>query len=72
MQKIVYLLAFVLLISSSSFSQDKIYRNNGKVVEAKIIEIGSSEIKYREYSNPNGPIYVLETDRIKKVEYEIQ
>jgi hypothetical protein len=66
----VYLLAFVFLVSSSSYSQDKIYRHNGKVVEAKIIEIGSSEIKYREYNNPNGPIYVLETDRIKKVVYE--
>jgi hypothetical protein len=51
-------------------SQDKIYRNNGKVVEAKIIEVSSSEVKYREYSNPDGPIYVLETDRIKKIVFE--
>lgn len=39
-------------------------------MEAKIIEVGSGEIKYREFNNPNGPIYVLESDRIKKIVYE--
>ena len=48
-------------------AQDKIYRNNGKIVEAKIIEIGTSEIKYREIANPDGPVYILETDRVKKI-----
>jgi hypothetical protein len=59
-----------VLIFSQSFSQDKIYRNNGKIVEAKIIEIGSDEIKYKEFNNPDGPIYVLETDKIKKIVFE--
>jgi hypothetical protein len=65
-------LVFALLFCSSTFlfAQDKIYRQNGKVVEAKIIEVGSGEIKYREFNNPNGPIYVLESDRIKKIVYE--
>lgn len=70
MQKIM-LLSFVgFLLTIDANSQDKIYRNNGKVVEAKILEIGSSEIKYREFNNPDGPIYILETDRIKKVVFE--
>lgn len=60
----------IFAIISFSFSQDKIYRNNGKVVEAKILEISSSEVKYREYDNLEGPIYVLEADRIKKIVFE--
>ena len=60
-------LIVLTLIFSSSWSQDKIYRNNGKVVEAKILEIGSGEIKYKEFNNPDGPIYILETDKIKKI-----
>ena len=40
------------------------------VVEAKILEIGSDEIKYKEFHNLDGPIYVLETDRIKKIVFE--
>ena len=60
----------IFAIISFSFSQDKIYRNNGKVIEAKVLEISSSEIKYREYDNMDGPIYVLEADRIKKIVFE--
>jgi hypothetical protein len=64
------LLIALLLIFSSSYSQDKIYRNNGKIVEAKILEIGSDEIRYKEFNNPDGPVYILETDKIKKIVFE--
>ena len=69
MRKFLILLT-IAFITSSAHSQDRIYRNNGKVVEAKIIEVSSSEIKYKEYKNPDGPIYVLETDLIKKIVFE--
>jgi hypothetical protein len=67
MQKILFLIALILLAASFTYSQDKIYRKNGKIVEAKILEIGNDEIKYKESHNPDGPIYVLETDRISKI-----
>src|SRR5678809_1551272 len=63
-------LIVLTLIFSASFSQDKIYRNNGKVVEAKILEIASDEIRYKEFNNQDGPIYILETDKIKKIVFE--
>jgi hypothetical protein len=62
--------ATLFFIFSFAHAQDKIYRNNGKIVEAKILEIGSEEIKYKEFHNQDGPIYVLETDRIKKIVFE--
>ena len=69
--KKVFILALLFTCSSQLLkAQDKIYRNNGKVVLAKVIEVGASEIKYKEYNNPDGPIYVLETDRVKKIVYE--
>lgn len=70
MRKILFTSIAFCCFSLIAQSQDKIYRQNGKIIEAKIVEIGSSEIKYREFSNPSGPIYVLETDRIKKIVYE--
>jgi hypothetical protein len=69
MKKLLILAAALLLSSVISFSQDKIYRKNGKIIEAKIIEISTDEIKYRELKNPDGPVYVLETDRISKIVY---
>ncbi|MEP7371756.1 MAG: hypothetical protein ABI675_00110 [Chitinophagaceae bacterium] len=70
MKKIQLSIICLLFSVSFIFAQDKIYRQNGKVIEAKIIEVGSGEIKYKEFNNPNGPIYVLESDRIKKIVYE--
>ncbi len=70
MRKLFLLVLAALFTVGAANSQDRIYRNNGKVVEAKVLEIGSSEIKYREFNNPDGPIYVLETDRIKKIVFE--
>jgi hypothetical protein len=70
MRKIIFFTFCLFCISLAGKSQDRIYRNNGKVVEAKVLEIGSSEIKYKEFNNPDGPIYVLETDRIKKIVFE--
>jgi hypothetical protein len=70
MQKICLLLIVFLLITALTYSQDRIYRKNGKIVEAKVLEIGSSEVKYKEFNNPDGPIYVLETDRLNKIVFE--
>ena len=69
MKKNLLFILVLVLFCQSAFSQDKIYRKNGKVVEAKIVEVGVDEIKYREFSNPDGPIYVLESDRISKIVY---
>ena len=51
-------------------AQDKIYRKNGQTIKAKIVEIGTSDIKYKTYGQPESPVYVLEKDRIIKVQYE--
>ncbi|MEI9913097.1 MAG: hypothetical protein WDO71_27750 [Bacteroidota bacterium] len=70
MSKAILLCILFACTASLCWSQDKIYRKNGKVVEAKVIEISSAEVKYKEYNNQDGPVYVLETDRISKIVYE--
>ena len=62
------LLCILILVvaSVSAKAQDKIYRKNGKVLEVKLIEIGATDIKYRNLNDADGPIYVLETERVKK------
>jgi hypothetical protein len=52
------------------FSQDKIYRKNGQVVNCKIIEIGTETVKYKPSDNPTGPDYTIDKDRIKKIVFE--
>ena len=66
------ILLLVLSVSSSWIlnAQDKIYRNNGQIIAAKVVETGASEIKYKEYNSKTDLIYVLETDKIKKIVFE--
>ena len=64
----------VLLVAICSchllFSQDKIYRKNGQIVNCKIIEIGTETVTYKPTDNPTGPDYSIDKSRIKKVVFE--
>jgi hypothetical protein len=70
MGKYIFLCFSLILIGFASSAQDKIYRKNGTILKVKVIEIGISEIKYKLFGKDDSPIYVLEKDRIKKIEYE--
>lgn len=70
MKKNIYLLLVIILFSLPSFAQDKIYKKNGDVVEAKVIEIGESEIKYKIFTDQEGPTYSVDKDRLSKIVYQ--
>ena len=70
MRKLILFIFTIVILGTSIRAQDKIYRKNGQIVKAKVIEIGSTDIKYKVYGEDDGPVYVLEKDRIKKIEYE--
>lgn len=71
MLKLLFSLFAILICSASLKAQDKIYRKNGEILQVKVLEVSTSEIKYRIFgSAENSPIYVLERDRIKKIVYE--
>ncbi len=55
---------------SSIRAQDKIYRKNGQIVKAKVLEIGTGDVKYKLADSTDSPIYVLEKDRIRKIVYQ--
>ena len=56
MKKVYLFLCFLLAIYISN-AQDKIFRKNGQVVKAKIIEVGTTEIKYKLFDSAESPIY---------------
>lgn len=59
-----------LLLGFNVFSQDKIVKKGGETLEVKILEIGPNEIKYQLLSEPTGPIYIIDKDRISEVIFE--
>ena len=71
MKKLLFCLVLVVLVSAVASAQDKIHRKNGQVLKVKVLEVSTTEVKYKIFgSAEDSPIYVLERDRIKKIEYE--
>ena len=69
MKKILSLI-FLLCAVISVSAKDVIVKKNADVVEAKILEISSSEIKYKKLSNPNGPTFSIKISEVSSVIYE--
>lgn len=63
-------LAILLFISTFSFSQDEILLNSGETVKAIVTEVSDKEVKYKKYSNPEGPLFVIKKRDINKVIYK--
>lgn len=68
----VMLAVVFFFFANDVIAQDKIYKKNQKApIEAQVIEIGTSEIKYKLYENrADDLIYVLEKSAIEKIEFE--
>lgn len=56
--------------SLNLFAQDTIFTKDTIAIAAKVSEITSIEIKYRKYSNLNGPLYSISTNDVNKIRYE--
>lgn len=68
--KKIYLLLIFSGLAAAVQAQDKIYKKGGEIIEARITEVGTDDIKYRIFSDQSGPMYSLDKDRIIKVIYE--
>jgi len=66
-------LLFLIIIGISSqvaLAQDTIYDRKNYNILAKVIEITKSDIKYRRFDNPNGPIYNISKSEVSYIKYE--
>lgn len=71
MKKLLKVSALLMLCSVLGLkAQDKIYKTNGEILEAKVAEVGSTEIKYKVFTNLNGPVYSMAKALITKITYE--
>lgn len=66
----IYITFLILLFFNSASAQDLIILQSGEEVEAKVIEVGTEEIKYYKTANLNGPIYALKRSEVFLIKYE--
>ncbi|MBC7650593.1 MAG: hypothetical protein H7101_02465 [Deinococcales bacterium] len=63
------LLVILFFCAIAANAQDKITKHSGEIITCKIIEVGSSEIKFVPTDNPTGPMYTIEKDKVAKIEF---
>lgn len=67
--KSILVSAFILMCSSL-FAQDYILKKDGEKIEAKVLEVSTTNIKYRKFTQPEGPDRVIEISKVKEIIYE--
>jgi len=73
MRTLINFLAIIIintLTINTVIAQDLIYKKNSEVIEAKVLESSDSELKYRNFSDSEGVIYVVDKSLLYKVEYQ--
>lgn len=68
--KTLSLTALLFLISLATQAQDYIHKKNREILKVKLIEIGTDEIKFKDFDNPDGPMFSIEKEKVSKVEME--
>ena len=60
----------MLLLTSFTWAQDIIVTIDAQKIEAKILEVSKTEIKYKEKDNLDGPTFILSTEEISSIVYQ--
>lgn len=70
MKKIISIL--FLFINTVIFGQDTLYkRNSTEIIVAKVIEINTTEIKYKRFDMLDGPTFIVDKNHIEKIKYAV-
>ena len=69
MNRLLLLFITSMIFVSSVFAQDIIITKNAEKIDAKILEVSKSEIKYKESDNLDGPTFIITTDEIISIIY---
>ena len=64
------LLIVLLCVSFVTIAQDVIVKKDGSTIQSKGMEINETEIKYKKWSNQDGPLYSISRSEIMSISYE--
>lgn len=60
---------FFVGLFNTVFSQDKLIKNDGTELKVYIVEINGTEIKYKKFENPDGPLYISPKSDFARAEF---
>ena len=68
--KALSIIVLFISITFSSWSQDAILKRDGSKIDAKVVEITSTTIKYRNFDQPDGPLRNIAINDVQEIIYE--
>jgi hypothetical protein len=68
--KKLLLLIVLFCASLTIMAQDVIVKKDGSTILSKVLEIGETEIKYKKWSNQDGPTYTIHQSEILRINYQ--
>lgn len=69
MKKILFLTAFCVLTFQILNAQDIIVTKQSTRIDAKILEVSDTEVRYKKITNMDGPTFVMSTSEISSILY---
>lgn len=63
-------MSLIVFFTLNTFAQDIIVKKDGSTIISKVYEIGNSYVKYKKYTNQQGPIYSIDSSDIMRINYE--
>lgn len=59
-----------MFLSLAAYAQDVIVKKDGSTISAKVTEVIDTQVKYKKYTNLNGPTYTINKEEVKFINYE--
>ncbi|RIJ41700.1 hypothetical protein [Pontibacter oryzae] len=69
MKQLLLAVLLLLLVIPVSLAQDIIMKRSGEKIEAKVLEITPTEVKYKRHASPDGPVYTVLKNDISVIQY---
>lgn len=69
MKRLVFLSVLMSFVNVL-FAQDVITKTDGEDINAKVIEVGKYEVRYKQFNNLEGPTFVLDKSEILIIRFE--
>lgn len=70
MKRFIISLLLLAMLPCMANAQDLITKKDGTDIEAKVLEVASTYVKYVKASNPDGPTYTIDTDELLMIRFE--
>ena len=70
MKKFIMFFVATFLVANCLFSQDVITKKSGEDIQAKVLEVTTSEVKYKKFDNLNGPVFSILKSELLLIRYE--